>query len=175
MNCPNFAEALARLKPWKSPYARIQIVQCDSQRGPCRFPAPVPIAQWRIPNFLSSTCVPFQPQPTSVLDLLLAAMGAISLLNQDIFDLIIDATYSSFGIAPLKKLSVVSTAWRTRSQVRIFRKFSLHLNKMEQIHSETSEPIDVLMPRQRFPSVFAYVRELKVAAFEVHPRGVRPT
>ena len=85
-------------------------------------------------------------------------MTVVSLLPNDVLDLIIDTSYSSDGLEPLKALSLVSKDLCLLSRPLIFRRFSLDFHKMEQIH-------DYYIgggPRQSFPSPLSSVRRLRV-------------
>lgn len=96
-------------------------------------------------------------------------MATIHSLPQELLDLIIDAAYASDSIIPSKSLAAVSKAWRPRSQSNTFRNLSLNCDKMRRVQSEFISVSEATRnaSRQRLPIVFAYVRELHVAAFQV--------
>ena len=110
---------------------------------------------------------PYQPHPTSSLDLRIAGM-VVPLLPQELLELIVDDVYASGGTDPLKRLSRISKAWRPRSQNHIFRKFTLNCATMRRIHSETTataaKDTDT---SQRPPIVFSYVRKLRIVARQI--------
>ena len=92
-------------------------------------------------------------------------MSAKVLQIQELLDLIIDTVSSgAYTTAPLKWLSLVSKAWRTRSQRNRFKEFRLNLFKMEQIHSEIFKSTDPAASQQRCRDLFSYVQTLEVKA-----------
>lgn len=90
-------------------------------------------------------------------------MTVIQSLPQELLELIIDI-YSFNGTAPLKMLSLVSRAWRLRSQSHIFREFFLNHSIMKKIYSETPKPTNAIAPQGQFPVVFSYVQNLTIDA-----------
>ena len=107
--------------------------------------------------------------PIPVLD---SVMAVVPQLPQELLDLIIDAFHTSNGTAPLKSLSLVSRAWRPRSQSNLFRKLILDCYLMKQIRSVTSEANDTqeiteAVSQTLIPTVFSYVRKLHVIVLHV--------
>jgi hypothetical protein len=60
-------------------------------------------------------------------------MAVFLSLPQELLDLTIDAIYLTNGTTPLKKLSMMSKAWRGRSQHHLFKEFCLDSFKMKRI------------------------------------------
>ena len=84
---------------------------------------------------------------------------------QELLDLIIDTVSSEpHATKHLKMLSLVSKAWRTRSQGRMFKIFRLSLFKMKLIHSKISESANPVESRERLRDLFSYVQKLVITA-----------
>ena len=88
-------------------------------------------------------------------------------LPQELIELIIDDVYKSYGTAPVKCLSIVSRAWRPRSQNNIFKKFILDCATMRRIRSETTPEATEDTSQQPPSIVFSYVRKLHIVARQV--------
>lgn len=93
-------------------------------------------------------------------------MTGIQPLPQELIDHIIDL---SRGTEYLKVLSMVSTAWRTRSQRHLFRELTLDIYKMKEMHSEISKPTGTAASQERISTLFSYVRLLCIEGRDVHP------
>ena len=116
------------------------------------------------PLYVSSGTPPIFPKNQRY-PLLDSAMAVVPQLPQELLDLIIDAFYTSNGTTPLKSLSLVSRAWRPRSQSNLFLKFILDCHLMKKILpatcNDTLETMESVSPT-KIPTVFSYVRKLRV-------------
>ena len=92
-------------------------------------------------------------------------MAVIQSLPQELLDHILDNIPGD--TRTLKTASTVSKAWRTRSQVRIFSKFTLDFRNMERIYSETPDSPEAAGPRKLFSIVFSHVRDLDIDARKI--------
>ena len=99
-----------------------------------------------------------------------SARGMIQLLPQELIDHTIDLSVSH-GVEHLKVLSVVSRAWRARSQFHILgKRCTLHLGHLFDIYSGISKSTGAAAPQEKITIPFSYVRRLNLDGVSIFPR-----